>query len=425
MEIARGFIDGVFEAVDVTTSLVQRTHDTVAARWTTRLSTVEPLREPVEAVEGVRRVASAGVFGSIRLVNGVTRLAVGAAADVALRRADVDDPATPVESSAAGTASWSVDHLQATLNGIWGDHLSRRGSRLDAGMTLRQAGRALEPTSESLAGAFPGAGPRVCVFVHGLASTEWLWSLDAEAHYGDPTVTFGTRLRDDHGFTPVYVRYNTGRHISENGRALAELIDDLVTHWPVPVESITLVGHSMGGLVSRSAAHYGREARAPWTDRLRHIACIGSPHLGAPLEKAVHVLTGVLRGVRAAGAEVPAALLDSRSAGIKDLRYGYTVDEEWLGRDPDAVFADARRDIPLVEGVGYYFVATTLTRDPAHPVGQLLGDLMVRLPSARGHAPDPARRIRFADGRVLPGMDHVHIASHPAVYEALREFLAP
>jgi hypothetical protein len=137
----------------------------------------------------------------------------------------------------------------------------------------------------------------------------------------------------------------------------------------------------------------------------------------------VNRLTGVLRKIDAAGAQVPAALLDARSAGVKDLRYGYTVDEEWLGRDPDEVFADARRNIPLVDGVGYYFLAATITRDPEHPLGQLLGDLMVQLPSASGEAPEPARRIHFSGGAVFPGMNHIHIANHPDVYEALRKLL--
>jgi hypothetical protein len=180
----------------------------------------------------------------------------------------------------------------------------------------------------------------------------------------------------------------------------------------------------MGGLVARSAAHYAREHDQPWVDRLRHVACIGSPHLGAPLEKAVNVFTNVLRKVDAAGAQVPAELLDARSAGVKDLRYGYITDEEWTGKDPDQVFADARRNVPLVDGVGYYFLAATISRDPEHPLGELLGDLMVRLPSASGEHPEHARRIHFSDGRVFPGMNHIHIANHPKVYEALRDLLA-
>jgi pimeloyl-ACP methyl ester carboxylesterase len=259
--------------------------------------------------------------------------------------------------------------------------------------------------------------------VHSLSTTEWLWSLSSEHHYGDPGVTFGTRLEADLGFTPLYLRYNTGRHISENGRLLSKLLNELLAAYPVPIDEIALVGHSMGGLVARSAAHYGSEHGEPWAERLRHIACIGSPHLGAPLEKAVNLLSGILRKVDAAGARVPAELLNARSAGIKDLRYGYIFDEEWAGKDPDQVFANARRNVPLVDGVGYYFVAATITRDPAHPVGQLLGDLLVRLPSASGAAPEPPRRIAFRSGAVFSGMDHIHLANHPGVYEALRDQL--
>lgn len=243
-------------------------------------------------------------------------------------------------------------------------------------------------------------------------------------HYGKPDVTFGSRLHADLGFTPIYLRYNTGRHISENGRALAALVTEVMEAYPVAIEEIALVGHSMGGLVVRSAAHYGSEHDEPWVAHLRHVACIGTPHLGAPLEKAVNLLTGVLRNVEAAGAQVPAELLDGRSAGVKDLRYGYTVEEEWAGLDPDKVFANSRRDLPLVDGVGYYFLAATLSRAPGHPLGELLGDVMVRLPSATGMAVEPTRRIRSTSEAVFPGMSHVGIANHPDVYEALRGMLA-
>jgi len=423
-------VDLVFDVVEETTNLVERTHDTVVERSVRRFAPIEPAKSTARIVTGIETAISGGVFESVRVLNSISRFTVNAVADVAEAGLEqTSDPAslelaTPIQSSAAGTATWYVDYLQASINGFWGDYLTRKNSRLDLGMTLRHHGRHLPATPEAFAAAFPNPTNKVCVFVHSLAATEWLWSLSSEEHYGDPDVTFGTRLADDLGYTPIYLRYNTGRHISENGRALATLLAEVLEAYPVPVEEIALVGHSMGGLVARSAAHYAREHDQPWVEHLRHVACIGSPHLGAPLEKAVSLLTGVLRNVDAAGAQVPAQLLDARSAGVKDLRYGYTIDEEWAGKDPDEVFADARRNVPLVDGVGYYFLAATISRDPTHPLGQLLGDLMVRLPSASGEAPEAARRIHFSSGTVLPGMSHVHIANHPDVYEALRDLLA-
>ena len=270
MRRARGFIDLVFDVVEETTGLVERTHDAVVERSVRRFATIEPARSTARVVTGIQTAVSGVVFGSIRAVNRITRAAVDTVADVAevglarLSYADGLDLATPVRSSAVGSASWCVDYLESALNGFWGDHLSRRSSRLDLDMTLRHHGRQLPVTREAFATAFPDPTGRVCVFVHSLAATEWLWSLSSQEHYGDPDVTFGTRLRDDLGFTPIYLRYNTGRHISQNGRALAKLLSEVREAYPVPIEEIVLVGHSMGGLVVRSAAHYARERDEPW-----------------------------------------------------------------------------------------------------------------------------------------------------------------
>ena len=91
-----------------------------------------------------------------------------------------------------------------------------------------------------------------------------------------------------------HVRYNTGLHVSENGRGLARLLDEMVEEWPCQLEELVLIGHSMGGLVARSACHYG----ASWTDRVRHVFCLGSPHLGADLEKGANVLGSRWAGCR-------------------------------------------------------------------------------------------------------------------------------
>jgi pimeloyl-ACP methyl ester carboxylesterase len=334
----------------------------------------------------------------------------------------------PMRQDAQGSLPWWLDQAQGTLNGFVGDHLARRGNGLDFGMTLRHDGRVLPVEAAALAEALPEATSGICLFVHGLSTTEWSWVLNANRFWGDAGTCYGTKLREDLGFTPLYVRYNTGRHVSESGRALSDLIEALVQVYPVPIAEIAIVGHSMGGLVARSAAHAGAASGARWIRRLRHVFCIGSPHLGAPLEKGASVLSAILRRIPAAGATVPAAVIDARSDGIKDLRHGYTTDEEWRdGGDADnlrAVLEDSRHDVPLVDGVGYYAVATTITRDPEHPAGMLLGDLLVRAPSGTGQALEPERHIGFRSHQVIPGMNHLHIANHPAVYEVLVQCLA-
>lgn len=424
MERVRGFIDLVFDVVDETSNLVERTHDEVVERSLRRFAPVEPARAVGNVVTGIQGAIAATVFKSIRGVNGLTRLSVNAGIDVAesALKPDKNELATPMQSSAAGSVNWCIDYLQSSLNGLWGDYLSRHNSALDPGMTLRQDGRAISLDATALANAFEKPTNKLCVFVHGLASTEWLWTFSSAHHYdGDTNVCYGSRLCDDLGFTPVYIRYNTGKHISDNGQQLAALLDTLVKHFPVPVEEIALVGHSMGGLVARSAASYGRDKKLDWTRRLAHVACIGAPNLGAPLEKGVNLLTGALLYVDAAAAQVSRTILNSRSSGIKDLRYGYTLGDEWQGTDTDAPFSNARLNVPLPDDVPYYFIAAVLTKNPDNPVGKLIGDLLVRQPSASGNTANPRRRIPFTSGRNFAGLDHIQIVNHPDVYQALRE----
>ena len=141
----------------------------------------------------------------------------------------------------------------AAVNGLFGDELAHRGSSLAIPMSLRtRDGQEVSPERKALATTLPQISGRLCVLVHGLMSTESVWGFP-----GRPDLTYGELLARDRGLTPLYVRYNTGRHISTNGRELASMLRTLVAEWPVRVREIALIGHSMGGLVVRSACHYG------------------------------------------------------------------------------------------------------------------------------------------------------------------------
>ncbi len=413
----------LFDAVEETTSLVERTHAAAARRSFRLVTRVESVAALAQVVQTTHDATATGVYTAIRAVNrGVEKLLD--AGDKLAGSADRDarpDDATPLRSDAQGSRAWVIDQAEGAVNGFWGDYLSQRQNGLDLDMNLRHEGRVLPPERAALSAALPAATGKLAVFVHGLSSTEWTWSMSAERHYGDSTVTYGSRLHDDLGYTPLYVRYNSGRRISRNGQALSALLAQLVAEYPLPVEEIVLVGHSMGGLVARSAAYYGQTAGEPWVSHLRHVFCLGTPNLGAPLEQSVNLLTHVLGAVDLAGAQVPAQVLNTRSVGIKDLRYGYTLDEEWQDADPDALLVDRRQNVPLVDGVGYYFVSATLTEDPAHPLGLLLGDLLVRPRSAAGQAAQPARRIPFRAGRAFNGLNHFQLTNHPDVYAVIRQ----
>lgn len=192
----------------------------------------------------------------------------------------------------AADRAWHV--ARAFLNGLYGNHFAARGNPLALNMCFRWQGRELTLSRQAIQLAYPDATARIAIFTHGLSCSEHIWTTGAERYYCDANVSFGSRLQYDLGFTPLYLLYNSGHHISENGEALAKLIEDLLDVYPCPVEEVLLVGHSMGGLVSRSAAHYAHRASLRWSQRLKHVVCLGTPHLGAPLEQGVHWLSELL-----------------------------------------------------------------------------------------------------------------------------------
>jgi pimeloyl-ACP methyl ester carboxylesterase len=309
----------------------------------------------------------------------------------------------------------------AAVNGFAGDVLAEAESPLALGMAIRLRGEDVPLSSEGLASAFPEATAHLAVFVHGLVETEDSWRLPPIGRGAGVRRTYGERLWDEHGYTPLTLRYNTGRHISDNGRTLSELLQSVVDNWPVPVEEITLVGHSMGGLVARSACHCGEQDGLDWINVVRHVFTLGSPHLGADLEKGVSVLGWALG--RLPETRPLARLINLRSVGIKDLRYGSLAEVDWKGHDPDEFLRDRCSEVPFLPDAAYYFIGATLS--PA-PVGRVIGDLLVRLPSASGRGREGRRSIPFEidNGRHLEGLTHFDLLNHPDVYDQMTAWLS-
>ncbi|MEZ4453879.1 MAG: alpha/beta fold hydrolase [Nannocystaceae bacterium] len=435
----RGLKALLHDAVDRTTELVAEGHESTAR---TILGTIERLglgasiTGGARTIDAARRVTTRGVLGTIRAANRAIEALTDAGLDAAeALRSSAEGPgaASPVamRSDVTRSARWLGDAALGLVNGAIGDTLHARDNGLELGLTIRRGDAYLDlalardpgpGAADPLRAGLAGGTSKLAIFVHGLATTEWSWCLEAAAHHGDPSVNFGSLLARDLGYTPFFVRYNSGRHVSESGRALARALQRLVEAYPIPVhaiDEIILVGHSMGGLVVRSACHYAQEEGLSWVPRARRVFCLGSPHRGAPLEKLGHLATAVLGSIDTPGTRIPARLLAGRSAGIKDLRHGALVDEDWLGRDLDAfAAAPAIREVPLLDHVAYHFVAASITRDPEHPVGRLLGDLLVRLPSARG--PTTERRRFPIETTHHGGVLHHQLQSHPAVYAVIR-----
>jgi pimeloyl-ACP methyl ester carboxylesterase len=385
-------------------ALARDMHEAIAGRTFRALG---PLGAPVRAVhDGIADAVHRGVRAGMRA------LPRGGAHVLAVR---ARDDAPSLGATAPGGLALGV------LNGAIGDALAATGNPLALDITVRRGGADVATTPAALALAFPDATPKVAVFVHGLSETEEAWRRPPLGRGRRPSPSYGERLAQDLGFTAVELRYNTGLRISHNGRRLARLLDELLGAWPVAIDEMALVGHSMGGLVARSACHYGQADDCAWTEAVRHVFCLGSPHLGADLEKAINA-SGWALG-RLAETRPFANIINGRSVGIKDLRYGACVDEDWRDCDPDEVLRDRCNEVPFLPDANYYFIGATFS---AAPLGSLLGDLLVRIPSASGRGNGGGRRIPFEadNGRELGGLTHFDLLNHSAVYEQLRTWIS-
>jgi len=370
-------------ADQVVVGTVRDVHGAVASRafGLTNLATAGCARGQQRLHDGI----SEAVYGG--LTSGARTVSAG------LRAVDRRGIGPRLDASHAGRG------LLSAVNGLLGDRLAEERPELAIELAVRQRGADVPPDRDGLAAAFPGATPDLVVFLHGLGENDESWDLRREERGG----SYGSRLAEETGWTPVFLRANTGLPIAENGVALASLLDRLVAHWPTEVRRIALVGHSMGGLVIRAACAVMTEEETRWHALVSDVVTLGTPHLGAPLERTVHLGARVL-GVRPESAPF-GRILEYRSVGILDLRMGLSADVQHL---PHA---------------RYHLVAATLAESHRHPVSALFGDLLVRYPSALGRS----RR----GGEMFPGADVLHVRgghfellNHPQVYDALRTWLA-
>ncbi|MCL4184126.1 MAG: GPI inositol-deacylase [Burkholderiaceae bacterium] len=377
---------GLRAASDLT-SLVEALHAEIAA--------VPLLLEPLP--NGRTRGITGLVYRSVR---GVTQV-VGTGLDAALGwlapRLISETPSTAARCAAV-----------AALNGVLGDHLAASRNPLAIRMQLRRNGLALRLERALLTEAFPDARAHVVVLAHGLCMNDRQWTRHGHDH--------GAALARDLDLTPLYLHYNSGLPVSLNGRRFARLLQTLVEQWPVPLQRLSIVGHSMGGLVARSACVHAAQLGHTWLDRLDAIVFLGTPHRGAPLERGGHWFENLLQLSRYSA---PFARLGAiRSAGITDLRHGTVF-------GPGSEADEAGTHIPpLPSGVRCLAIAASLGRRAADLKDRLIGDGLVPLPSAlgrsgRGVPPLFARDAQWISYRT----NHLDLLERSTVYAQIRRWL--
>ena len=380
-----GVLDALSLLSQVADELVVRTLRDTHEAWLDRVQSLSGRsRETATLSERVHRGIAGAVYGG--LGRGLQLAADG------LGKAAETGAGPRLEADRRGR------FVNSAVNGLIGDRLVRERPRLAIPMAVRAHGRDVRPEPDALAAAFPGAGDRVVFFLHGLCENESYWNRGRE-RLG---TTYAEMLAAE-GWTPVFLRANTGLGLRENGVALTAHLQDVVDAWPLKVRRIALVGHSMGGLIMRAAGAVATEVEKPWTELVSDVVTLGSPHLGAPIAR------GVGEGSRGLGRLPETAafgrILDWRSLGVHDLVAGLA------------------EDVPPLPHARYRLVAATVTDSPRHPVGHVVGDLLVRVESARGRDRKGADLFPDAEFLHVGRSDHFGILNHPEVHRALRRWL--
>jgi pimeloyl-ACP methyl ester carboxylesterase len=372
------------------TGWVEGVHRAVAARV---FRSIGPIAAPVQVVHDA--IAGA-VYTTVRtLVAGGARVAgtVGALA--------LDEGRPGLDATPAGAA------VKSAVNGVLGDRLERDAPALAVAASWRHDGQ--DVTADELARRTDAPSSHVAVFVHGLCESEAAWGWRTARHGtagGHPA-----RVAADLGATPALVRLNTGRGVADNGADLSRLLDALVAAWPVEVERVALVGHSMGGLIARSAVLDGARRSAGWVPLVTDLVCLGTPLLGAPLERAATAGAALL-------ALVPetapfGSILEARSVGITDLRVGDLVEDEWRVQGSEVA---AR-----LAGVRTHVVAATVGGSDRGVLASTVGDWLVPASSAAGAG---RRRRLHADSTLhVARADHFDLLADRRVGDHLVELL--
>lgn len=383
---------------------------------------VEHLHHAILRVPGLAEVSpdgrTRGITGFVyRSIHGVTGL-VGGGLNLAFSQV--------IPRFKPGGSTPTREHLLAVINGVLGDHLHASDNPLAISMTLRRNGRpvAIGTTrDEALISVEPRS--RLLVSAHGLCMHDghWYASGTRAAEPAGGRRGLPERLGEALGYSVIDLHYNSGRHISDNGRDFAEALEHLVDGWPVPVDELVILGHSMGGLVARSAAHHALDVGHRWPEQLKKLVFLGTPHHGAPLERAGH---GLDRALGFSRYSAPFSRIGKiRSAGITDLRHGNVIEQDWAGQDRFAAAHDTRSPARLPDHVECHAVAATASNAGATDIESLSSDGLVPVASALGHHPNPDFDLDLApeNTHIVHDTRHLGLLSSREVADKVGEWL--
>lgn len=307
------------------------------------------------------------------------------------------------------------EFILSILNGVIGDYLAEKENPLEIEMHFVNQSKKITIDAKSIEKSYSNISSKIILMVHGSCMNANLWTRKNHNH--------GEFLAKETNKTLIYLNYNSGKHVSTNGKEFNKLLEEVTKNWPVPVEEITFINHSMGGLVTRSALYYGEQAQKNWTKLTKKIVFLGTPHHGSHIERKGNYLDLILESVPYAK---PFAKLGKiRSAGVTDLRYGNLVDEDWQDKNRFELKKDHRKHIPLSENIEFYSIAAVFGKEKSYLKNRFFGDSLVSIKSALGKHKNPDKNLNFKKENTFTvyQTNHSDLLSNPKISEILKKWL--
>ncbi len=363
---------------------------------------VESLHSTISAntpILGSHKEKASGLTGAIyKSINAVTHL-LGEGINAVLNKTSQMQG----EYSGVHKLSKTREAVAAAMNGVLGDHFDEGDNPLAIQMSFRINGQALN--KNQLQEVFNNTENTVTVLIHGLCMNDIQWTRDGHNH--------GELLEQELGHTVIYLHYNSGLHVSENGRKLSELLFELELDDNV---SINLLCHSMGGLVARSACYYAKILNHAWFSSVDKMIFLGTPHHGAILAKGGH-WADVFLQISPYSAPF-AKITKVRSNGLHDLRHGYVKDEDWQ-------VVEERTIVPLLENIECYAIATTTSEYASKYHEKIVGDGLVSINSALGIHKDKKLDLKIPKQNqwTSPNIGHMQQLSHKEIYQVIKNWM--
>jgi len=321
---------------------------------------------------------------------------------------------------------------QSILNGLVGDYLEQTNNPLAIPMCLCHDLKPLNVDAE-LGRQLHGVkvSNKVVVLVHGLTNLETVWDYPTQAkpeartakaeesstsaasardlsRHENPT-NYGIELQRALGFTPLFLRYNTGLSIAENGRQFSEILARLFAQYPMKIDELVLLGFSMGGLLLRYAQMDATATEKGWLSVLSTCVYIGTPHEGSPVEKLGYMVGEVVRNIPVEHVNHWAEWIDIRSRGIKDLKFGM---KHASGNDQNDECAS------YYKAAKHCFISGSVGRARGGLAGQLFGDSLVRERSASPRSkPVESESVHFEN------LSHIPLAHSDNVYRQIEKWV--